>query len=172
MTSTLVIRRAEPRDAAVLGTIAAETFVEKFGHLYPPEDLRAYLLETYAAEKQRAVLENPAYAAWLLERDGAAVGHALAGPCGLPHPEVRAGDGELKRLYVSRVLYNGGWGTRLFLEAMRWLEEGGPRRVWLGVWSENVDAQRFYQRHGFSKVGEYLYPVGETRDLEFIFRRG
>ena len=47
----------------------------------------------------------------------------------------------------------------------------GPRTLWVGVWSENFGAQRFYARYGFDKAGEYLFPVGATRDHEFIFRR-
>jgi ribosomal protein S18 acetylase RimI-like enzyme len=39
------------------------------------------------------------------------------------------------------------------------------------VWSENFGAQRFYARYGFEKAGEYLFPVGDTNDLEFILRR-
>ena len=47
----------------------------------------------------------------------------------------------------------------------------GPRDVWIGVWSENHGAQRFYARHGFEKVGEYGFTVGRTVDHEFILRR-
>ena len=56
-------------------------------------------------------------------------------------------------------------------EAMAWLLRDGPRRLWVGVWSENHGAQRFYQRYGFAKAGEYLFPVGSQRDLEFVLRR-
>jgi ribosomal protein S18 acetylase RimI-like enzyme len=51
-----------------------------------------------------------------------------------------------------------------------WLVKPG-RRLWIGVWSENYGAQRLYGRHGFTKVGEYEFPVGEVRDREFILRR-
>ena len=47
----------------------------------------------------------------------------------------------------------------------------GPRTLWIGVWSENHGAQRFYARHGFVHVGEYEFPVGRVRDREFILRR-
>lgn len=167
----LTIRRATPADAETLSRLCARTFTETFGHLYPPEDLQAFLDDAYAIDKQRAILAHPDYAVWLLERDGEAVGHAAAGPCGLPHPDVAAGDGELKRLYVLRECQNGGWGARLFQTALDWLERDGPRTLWIGVWSENFGAQRFYARYGFEKAGEYLFPVGRVRDLEFILRR-
>ena len=165
------IRRATVDDAELMSRIASETFVETFGPLYPPQDLRYFLEHSYSPEAQRNSLADPANAMWLLEDDGVAIGHAFAGPCGLPHPEVRAGDGELKRLYVLKRAHNGGWGGKLFQAALDWLEREGPRTLWIGVWSENLGAQRFYARHGFEKVGDYKFPVGDTLDDEFILRR-
>lgn len=37
------IRRATPEDAPTLAALGAATFTEAFGHLYPPEDLQAFL---------------------------------------------------------------------------------------------------------------------------------
>lgn len=167
----MLIRRATPDDAATLSAVAARTFTEAFGHLYPAEDLGDFLADAYAVEKQRVILSTPGYAVWLLEHEGEAVGHAAAGPCGLPNPDVKAGDGELKRLYVLAAYQSGGWGSRLFKAAEDWLLADGPRTLWVGVWSENLGAQRFYARHGFVKVGEHEFPVGRTIDREFTLRR-
>jgi ribosomal protein S18 acetylase RimI-like enzyme len=167
----VLIRRATPTDAQVLSQIAEKTFVEAFGHLYPPEDLQAFLRESYDADRQRVILETPGYAVWLLEHEGEVVGHAAAGPCGLPNPGVQPGDGELKRLYVLRAFQNGGWGGRLFQTVMDWLLADGPRTLWIGVWENNLGAQRFYARHGFEKVGEHTFPVGRVVDREFTLRR-
>jgi ribosomal protein S18 acetylase RimI-like enzyme len=165
------IRRAGPADAQALSAIGAATFVETFGHLYPPGDLEAFLAEAYNLERTRADLAHPAKASWIVEADGEAVGYALAGPCGLPHPEVTPQCGELKRIYLKTAWQNGGLGARLFAETMAWLQADGPRAVWLGVWSENRGAQRFYGRQGFAKVGEYGFAVGATVDREYILRR-
>jgi ribosomal protein S18 acetylase RimI-like enzyme len=167
----LAIRRAGAADVDALSRIGISTFVDTFGHMYPDEDLQEFLKESHAAGAYARYLADPAYALWLLEDDGETVGYALAGPSGLPHPDVAPGDGELKRLYVTPALHNGGWGGRLFQAALDWLEQGGPRALWISVWSENFGAQRFYARHGFEKAGEYEYPVGRVRDREFIFRR-
>lgn len=165
------IRRATPDDAEALSRIAAATFTQTFGHLYPPEDLSDFLAEVYAVSKARADLADPARAVWLVESGGEVVGHALAGPCDLPHPEVTPACGELKRLYILKAHQGGGVGSRLLAETLAWLERGGPRRLWIGVWSENYGAQRLYGRMGFQKVGEYEFPVGRTRDREFILSR-
>lgn len=168
---TPAIRRATPADADALSRIGIRTFVDTFGHLYSQEDLQAFLDESHPPAAYARYLADPAYAVWLLEDDGGVRGYALAGPNGLPHPDAAAADGELKRLYVDRDLHNGGWGGRLFAEALAWLERDGPRTLWISVWSENHGAQRFYARHGFAFAGEYEYPVGAQRDREFMFRR-
>lgn len=168
---SFTLRRATPEDAATLSALAAHTFTETFGHLYLPEDLAAFIADAYAEPRHAALLADPEYAFWLLEHQGQAIGHAAAGPCHLPHPHVRPGDGELIRLYILRPHQSGGHGARLMQTALDWLLRHGPRPLWLGVWSENLGAQRFYARYGFVKAGEYLFPVGQARDREFIMHR-
>ena len=166
-----VIRRAERADAETLSHVAIRTFTEIFGHLYPDADLRDFLRANYAPDACRRLLGDDAYAVWLLEDAREAIGYAVAGPCGLPHPAVTANDGELKRLYLLPRVQNGGWGGRLFQSALDWLDRDGSRALWISVWSQNLGAQRFYARWGFVKVGEYEFPVGRVRDHEFMFRR-
>ena len=168
---TFSIRRATPADAVRVADIARRNFTETFGHLYPPEDLAYFLDVSYVPQTQREVLEDPRYAVWLLEDGDEAIGHILVGPCGLPHEDASESDGEIKRLYILARAHNGGWGARLMETAMAWLLRDGPRPRWVGVWSENLGAQRFYARYGFERAGEYLFPVGRTNDHEFIFRR-
>lgn len=86
----LAIRRATVADAAAVSRIATRTFTQTFGHLYPAEDLKSFNDENYSVERQTVILGHRDYAIWLLEHDGEAVGHAAAGPCGLPHPIGRA----------------------------------------------------------------------------------
>ena len=165
-------RRATVADAEALSQVATQAFIESFGHLYPDQDLQAFLRGSYSLEQQARFLTDEGCAIWLLEDDdGDTVGYALAGACDLPHPDVSAGDGELKRLYVLPRAQNHGGGGRLFQAALQWLERAGSRTLWIGVWSQNPGAQRFYARHGFARVGEYEFPVGRVRDREFILRR-
>ena len=99
------------------------------------------------------------------------IGYVTACPAHLPHPDVAPGDGEVQRLYILRRYQGGGRGTLLLRTALEWLERDGPRTLWIGVWSKNHGAQRFYARHGFEIVGEYSFMVGDHADREFITRR-
>ena len=99
------------------------------------------------------------------------IGYVTACPANLPHPDVAPGDGEIQRLYILQGHQGGGRGTLLLNTALEWLERDGPRTLWIGVWSENYGAQRFYARHGFEIVGEYSFMVGNHADRELITRR-
>lgn len=169
---TATIRRAGPADAEALSAIGQATFTETFAHLYPPEDLAAFLAEAHSVERAKADLADPAKAAWLVEVGGQAVGYALACPAKLPNQAVSEEDGQLDRIYILKAHQGGGLGTRLLAETLAWLEKDGPRTLWIGVWSENLGAQGLYERHGFKVVGAYMFKVGKSLDHEFIMRRG
>ena len=166
-----VIRRAGPGDAEALAKVGVDTFCETFEGLYSPADLATYLAEAYDLDRTRADLADPAKASWLVEADGAVVGYATVGPCGLPHPEVTPACGELKRIYLRRGWQGSGLAARLLDVAQAWLQREGPRTIWLGVWSQNDKARRFYSKHGYRQVGTYDFHVGQQIDLEYILRR-
>lgn len=165
-----IIRRARSADAGALAQVGARTFTETFGHLYSSQDLDAFLAASHSHEAAERVLADPDQAVWLAIAEGEVVGYAHAGPSSIPDP-VAQGCSELKRLYLVRGRQSGGLGGRLMTAALEWLEQRPEPAICIGVWSENHGAQRFYARYGFAKVGEYLFPVGETRDHEYILRR-
>lgn len=196
-----MIRRATPADAEALSHLSRTCFTQTFGHLYAPSDLEAFLDEAYSPTVLRTELNDPERATWLLfdepvdearatlssddlpgtpePRDEAPtssvshapIGYVTACPAHLPHPDVAPGDGEVQRLYILQGHQGGGRGTALLRTALDWLERDGPRTIWIGVWSENYGAQRFYARHGFEIVGDYSFMVGDHADHELITRR-
>jgi len=166
------IRRATAEDAAVMAELGAATFTETFGHLYPPEDLQTFLAKSHTRESWSRTLADPARAVWLVEhRNGRTIGFILVGACKLPVQDMEATAGEIQQLYVLAEYHNLRLGTQLMEVGLQWLESQGRLPIYIGVWSENYGAQRFYGRYGFNKVGEYGFPVGKTVDREFILKR-
>ena len=170
-----IIRPATPADAAPLATLKREcfreTFVDGFKMEYPPDDLATFEQASFAVEQVARELADPGRTTWIVERDGRGLGYAQVGPCKLPHPDVIPGAAELYQIYLRGEAQGGGLGGRLLDLALDHLAATRPGPVWLGVWSGNHRAQAVYARRGFAKAGEYLYPVGNSSDHEFIFRR-
>lgn len=171
----ITIRRATGDDARALGALSRETFLDTFVRgfaiPYSHSDLSAFLETHHSPTAYAAMLADPDLALWIAENPaGEAVGYAVAGPAGLPVDGCEAGHGELRRLYVARPAQGGGLAPRLIHQTLDWLR-AEERPTWLGVWSLNERAQRFYARWGFEKAAEFDYPVGQTIDREFAMRR-
>ncbi|MEJ1965707.1 MAG: GNAT family N-acetyltransferase [Gammaproteobacteria bacterium] len=169
MNAPFPIRRATPSDAASLARLAEATFTETFGHLYPPEDLAEYLSRNCTPDSCRTLLEDPNVGVWLVGSEP--VGFITAGLCKLPIENREPRAGEIRQLYVLSTHQNERLGSKLLDAAFDWLAEQQLSPLYIGVWSENFGAQRFYARRGFVKVGEYVFPVGKTLDQEFILKR-
>jgi ribosomal protein S18 acetylase RimI-like enzyme len=168
----MIIRRATIDDSAALAELAAITFTQTFGHLYPPADLKYFLKLQRNAAVYRHKLQETGAAAWVAQDANSVLrGYALAGPCHLPVADLEADAGELRELYMLADTQGQGLGSQLLEQALNWLRLESRRPLYVGVWSLNTGAQRLYQRYGFVKVGEYDYPVGQTLDREFILRR-
>lgn len=167
-----MIRQATPNDARALATLGAATFTETFGHLYPPEDLQTFLTETHSAAAWSHVLTDSRRGVWIATlADGTPIGFVSVGPCKLPIVDREPSAGEIRQLYVLEKYHNLRLGSELMALALPWLETQGCAPLYIGVWSENYGAQRFYGRYGFEKVGEYGFRVGGTVDHEFILKR-
>lgn len=174
--STILIRRATGDDATALADLKRatfrETFLEDFAIPYPAADVAAFEARYYTVDAVRQELDAADHASWVGVADGGALaGYCHAGPCKLPHADVRPGDGEIGQLYLARVWQGAGLGRRLMAEALGWLAVHSPERQWVGVWSGNARAQAFYASFGFRKVGEYDFLVGSHVDHEFILLR-
>jgi ribosomal protein S18 acetylase RimI-like enzyme len=171
MSASFQIRRAGPADADAVAHLARQTFTETFGHLYPPEDLAEYLGRCTSAS-YLDLIGDPTAGVWVAEAPSSLlVGYAVAASCKLPVENLEPHSGELRQLYVLSSHQKARLGAKLFEATLEWFAAQKRNPLYIGVWSENHGAQRFYSRYGFRKVGEYGFPVGQTVDHEFILKR-
>ena len=168
----VILRPALPGDAAALARLARDSFVAAFGHMYRPEDLAAFIAQTKTEEVIGRTIANPRTRYRLVERDGALIGYCNLGlDCGWPEHTRGSHTIELKQLYIAAGATGGGIGAALMDWALAEARAEGADEVQLSVWSGNTAAQRFYHRHGFAKVADIHFWVGEQRDDEFLFAR-
>lgn len=166
--SEIAYRDASAADASALAAFAEATFTETFGHLYPPEDLAAYVEAKYRAPVIGAEIADPATRYVLALRDGAIVGYSKLGAV---DRDVDATDAlELHRLYVDASVKGAGVAKALMDDGLAWARGKGARVMYLSVWENNERAQAFYKRYGFEHVKEHKFMVGRVADRDFIWR--
>jgi len=169
----LRIRVATEEDAARIAAFGAQGFHDTFAADNRPEDMAAYLAQTFGERQQRAELRDPRSTYLLVERDGDAevAGYArvLASetPTCVPvRPAV-----EIARLYSRRDLIGQGIGAALMTACLAHARTLGARAVWLGVWERNTRAIAFYERWGFRQVGTYPFVLGADVQTDHIMAR-
>jgi ribosomal protein S18 acetylase RimI-like enzyme len=166
----MILRPATPADAPALAALGRDAFVDKFGHLYSPENLAAFLEGSHSEAKVAKELSDPGMAIMLAERGG-----VMAGMCMLVLDSSLKEHGtalrplELKQLYTAAGQTGGGIGAALMDWALEFARSHGADEVQLSVWSENEGAHRFYYRYGFRKIADIHFWVGDHCDDEYCF---
>ncbi|MBD8680023.1 GNAT family N-acetyltransferase [Sphingomonas sp. CFBP 13720] len=165
---TPVLRPAVPTDAATLSAIGAATFVETFGHLYAPADLDAFL-RNHTVERWVDELADPRFAVLLAMAGDEAAGFAKLGPPSLP---VTHGPRsiELRQFYIRSPWHGTGLAVAMITQVLVTARARGADELYLSVFIDNPRARRFYERHGFERVGRYVFMVGDHEDEDDIMR--
>lgn len=162
-------RSATPDDAEAVSRFLSFSFTDTFGHLYPPEDLAAFL-QGWDAAGYRAELEDPAYGFRLAETADGVRALGKLGPPTLPFDPGTRRAIELRQLYIAPELKGRGVGVAL----MEWLLAEARARdfeeIYLSVFIDNHRARRLYERYGFVEVGTYGFKVGNTIDDDRVMK--
>jgi ribosomal protein S18 acetylase RimI-like enzyme len=165
------IRAAVRQDAVPLAELGRRTFIDKFGHIYSDADLNTYLDEAHIETVYAGMIESPDFMVRVAELPGGDLGaYLVCSPLELPAENPAEDAVELMRVYVDGSLQGRGLGSHFIREGIDWAKISGASEFYLSVFSENDAARRLYERFGFEKVGEFEFPVGNHRDLEYLMR--
>ncbi|WP_174298668.1 GNAT family N-acetyltransferase [Sphingomonas bacterium] len=154
------LRAAGAGDADALSLVATATFLETYAGILDGADIVAHCRDRLTAAAFTALIADPMTRVTLAGHDigGAPVGYMVVTPSRLPI--ARDGDTELRRLYALASFHGGGLGPALMARAVAEARADGGARLLLGVYHGNARARRFYERSGFTIVGERPFRVG------------
>ncbi|MEX2692076.1 N-acetyltransferase family protein [Rhizobium mongolense] len=166
MTTGVLLRRAEPRDAEALSTFAARVFWETYADDTAASDLTAYIGKNFRVARQHAEIVDPCGAVFLAVKgqDGRTIlGYAqlvVEAPCDAPPL--------LNRLYIEREFRGTGLAGRLLEEVRSECRRRGAAKLRLTVFEKNTRAISFYKQSGFAVTGFTTFRVGYDvqRDIE------
>jgi ribosomal protein S18 acetylase RimI-like enzyme len=169
------IAKANLTTATRLAALGSQTFSETFAADNTPEDMAAFLAQTYGPAIQLGELQQARYTFLLAEMQGELVGFAKLwrdSPLGLPEGEIATGRLEIKQLYVAQDWIGTGLGAALMRRCLTLAEAEHCTAIVLGVWERNERAKAFYQRFGFREVGATTFKLGEDVQRDLIMRKG
>jgi GNAT superfamily N-acetyltransferase len=77
----------------------------------------------------------------------------------------------VKRFYLDQTWHGRGIARALMKDCLELAAAGGAEVLWLQVWQEASWAVRFYQRAGFTIVGETPFPWGTRVETDWLMAR-
>ncbi|KAL5350435.1 hypothetical protein ACLOAV_004003 [Pseudogymnoascus australis] len=164
------ISKANTKDVATVAKLGAHVFSVTFGHSVPANELQSFLEDSYSIAATENDLKNPMKDMVVASnQDGTVLGFALltrgsSEPC-ISHVESTI---ELQRIYVDPAHHGKGVGKLLANRLEDMARSQGFRHIWLGVWEENHNAQRMYEKLGYRRVGSHDFTIGEIVQTDYI----
>lgn len=153
------IIRASTKDLDLLVDIGRRSLWESHGRSAPAEVFQAYLdaKVTHAALQQE--LSDPHNIFNILYHNQKPAGYSkiiYSKPEGdMPDKNVT----KMERLYLLQEYYGLKLGHVLLQHNIDLSQRHGEAGMWLYVWKENDRALRFYQREGFTIIGDGWFPL-------------
>ena len=171
--SGALIRLAGVDDAALLHSVAAETFPLAC----PPHTTPGAIAEFIAANLSQSAfagyLADPQRELFLAQVGGVAAGYTMVVFGEPTDPDVAAAvivrpTAELSKVYVREGHHGAGIAGGLVSVSVEAARARGALSIWLGVNQENVRANRFYEKQGFALVGTKRFLVGDRYEDDFV----
>lgn len=77
---------------------------------------------------------------------------------------------EIERIYVLDKFQGLQIGKQMLFKIVEMAKQENVSFIWLGVWEKNTAAIRFYERHGFVKIGTHPYYIGNDKQTDWLMR--
>ncbi|WP_348648527.1 GNAT family N-acetyltransferase [Cryobacterium breve] len=172
------IRTAGAADAGVLAELAAATFALACPPHTTAEAIAAFLRDVLAEANFDTYLADPQRMLFLAEDPdtGLSLGYTMlifgepADPDVLGAISIRP-TVELSKCYLRAESHGRGVAASLMTATLDAARAREARGAWLGVNQENARAIRFYEKHGFARVGTKHFLVGDRYEDDFVLER-
>ena len=173
---TVSITVADETDARELAKLASATFPLACPPSSPPREVAAFIAGNLSQQRFTDYLTDPSRVVLAARENGRFVGYAMLVPGIGDDPAVARAVTtrptlELSKIYVLPEHHGGGLAAELMARAARCAAEAGARCLWLGVNQENLRAQRFYTKHGFTIAGTKTFALGAHTEHDFVMVR-
>jgi ribosomal protein S18 acetylase RimI-like enzyme len=156
--SALAIRPALERDLPLIGALARRIWPVCFAGILTPEQIANMLERIYAPDNLMREVKS-GHRFWIAADHGEPVGYISA--------YKEKGAIWIKKLYLDASAQGKGIGARMVEAAVASFLPA--REMRLLVHRENLPAQRFYDRLGFTRSGEAPVTMGDFAFVDYLY---
>lgn len=162
------IRYGTTDDAQMLSEFGARTFYDTFSKDNTPENMDAYLNESFSPEIQFSELSMPNVIFLIAESERIPIGYTQLLIDSRDESIKGTKPLEIRRIYADQEYLGQGVGKELMQATIAEARQRGCDSLWLGVWEKNRRAIDFYEKWGFREVGAHIFSVGDDPQNDLV----
>ena len=170
VTPPISVREVDKTEIKVLQEMAQATFLNTYGADNTPANMEKYLADHFSLKRLSSELENPESRFYFAEMEGKIVGYMKVNT-GKAQTEFKLENAlEMERIYVLPEFQGRKVGQQLYFKALEVAKSFDLERLWLGVWEENPNAVKFYEKMGFRPFGKHIFKLGEDQQTDIMMK--
>ena len=164
----LIIRYACSADAEMLAEVGGQSFYDTFAKDNSPEDMEDYLAKAFGIEQVAKEIADEKTIFLIVEMDSQTAGYVKLRVNEAPVCITRENPIEIERFYILQSWHGRGLAQSLMQRCIEEAKNRGHQTIFLGVWEHNQRAIAFYQKCGFTKVGEHPFLLGKDLQTDWL----
>lgn len=148
--------------------IAKVTFTDTYAAKNSAESMRDYIALHFTPAIFEAQLSDKNSLYFLAVEGENYVGYLKLNFAGAQTEAGHPDSLEIERIYVLKEFHGAGMGQLLVEKAIEVARENELKYLWLGVWTENERAIRFYEKMGFEKIGTHIFHFAGEAQTDYL----
>lgn len=166
----LVVRQCSLKDIEKVKFISEKTFYETFSNENTKEDMDNYLRDHFSFEKLEHEIRNDYSRFYIVEEKEEVVAYMK-----LNFDKAQTEPGhynslEVQRIYVLKEYKGKHIGKLLIQKAIEIGLSNNISYIWLGVWENNINAIKFYEKLGFQKFDTHIFKLGDDEQTDNLMK--
>ncbi len=170
-TTKIKLKKADKQDLELVRNIGRNTFLETFSAENSAENMIKYLVEKFSETQIQSEISNPLSTFYLAVLENNVIGYLKLNEGEAQTENKTKNSIEIERIYVLKDYQGNKIGQMLYETALEFAIEKKVDFIWLGVWEENKNAIRFYEKNGFEKFDQHLFVLGEDQQTDILMRK-
>jgi len=167
----MIIKKVTAADIDTLVAFSRKTFFDAFLHLNKPEDMEAYASVALSYDKLLSEVNNPDSAFYFAWFDDELVGYIKLNYASAQTEFQDKNAVEVERIYVLSSAQGKQIGKQFLDFTEDLAQKDNLQYIWLGVWDNNHNAIRFYERHGFRAFSSHDFFLGNDQQTDILMRK-
>lgn len=176
----MTYRLIESKDLYQLVEIACTTFIETYADKNDPTEFYPYVELTFAPEQLQNELNTEGSIFYFVEQDNHIIGYFKINTnkspahTDRPHfyfdfsPFETINTTELERIYLKKEYQGKGFAAEMMSFIEDCARQKNSQYLWLGVWTMNPKAIRYYEKCGFITFGEHIFQIGQDAQKDYL----